>query len=211
MWFSGTSCRLAAPKWTGVKAITLFTPASQNFTTRSVAVQVWHWDNNAVLLITASFVLLSELFHPAVGFASLLLKLTLRCFAAVYDNFPAVASCVAYTQSTRSAIISVASRAVSASPPHGFSLFVIPDQQHTVFCSAADLNVLVPPICHAFQQRDLPHLDPAGCGRWVSLQSLMSSNTLKHRHGRGSWNVLRPLEILSCCFFWAFTCIDLAT
>lgn len=36
IWFFGTSCRLAAPMWTGVKAITSFTPASLNFTTRSV-------------------------------------------------------------------------------------------------------------------------------------------------------------------------------
>lgn len=50
---------------------------------------------------------------------------------------------------------------------HGFSpvLFLISDQQHFVFCFAAHINVLVPPICKTFQQRDLPHMDSPGCGR----------------------------------------------
>lgn len=49
-----------------------------------------------------------------------------------------------------------------ASPP---LLFLISDQQHFVFCLAAHINVLVPPICKTFQQRDLPHMDSPGCGR----------------------------------------------
>lgn len=47
---------------------------------------------------------------------------------------------------------------------HGFPLFIISDQQHLVFCFAAHINVLVPPICNTFQQWDLPHMDSPGCG-----------------------------------------------
>lgn len=45
-----------------------------------------------------------------------------------------------------------------------FPLFIISDQQHFVFCFAAHINVLVPPICNTFQQWDLPHMDPPGGG-----------------------------------------------
>lgn len=51
------------------------------------------------------------------------------------------------------------------SSAHSLPLFIISDQQHFVFCFAAHINVLVPPICNTFQQWDLPHMDSPGGGR----------------------------------------------
>lgn len=58
---------------------------------------------------------------------------------------------------------------MAAAPPTLFfnlssCCFVISDQQHSVLCLAAHINVFVPPVRHPFQQRDIPHMDSAGRG-----------------------------------------------
>lgn len=169
IWFSGTTCRLGVPMWIGVKAITLFTRASLNFTTRSVCTFRY---NRTFLLdvficiifhINAAQLAMSSCHVPSLVFS-------LYRTAAAFETW-----CLPFGLQHQVTHVSVEPSHVGKHLPAcfvlfcffllmGFLLFVISDQQHFVFCFAAHINVLVSPICNTFQQWDLPHLDPPGRG-----------------------------------------------